>query len=264
MEKNKRPLFSITTPCFNSEKTIERTIKSVLAQEFKDYEYIIVDGGSKDGTLDIVRRYETLFEGRMRWQSEPDKGIYDAFNKGVKLSKGYYCWNVNSDDYIENDSLNVLSTVIYTFKNNNLPIIAGALRHVDENGTTLSVDIPNKDQIKNGYLNDSMGIPHPSTLVPRNIYEKYGDFDINYKIIGDADWFHRIYSNGVRIEIVEAVLSNMSNVGVSSQYSWKRFKNSWKDRLYFVNKFYDLRSTRIKKLTLFIFRFTKKVVKQII
>lgn len=100
-----RPLFSIATPCYNSEKTIERTIKSVLQQEFKDYEYIIVDGGSTDGTLEIIKKYEPLFEGRMKWKSEPDKGIYDAFNKGVQRSSGYYCWNVNSDDWIEPDAL---------------------------------------------------------------------------------------------------------------------------------------------------------------
>lgn len=100
-----KPLFSIATPCFNSVKTIERTIKSILAQKFKDYEYIIVDGGSTDGTLNIIQKYEPMFEGRMKWKSEPDKGLYDAFNKGVTRSKGIYCWNVNSDDYLEDDAL---------------------------------------------------------------------------------------------------------------------------------------------------------------
>ena len=102
---NKHPFISIATPCWNSEKTIERTIKSVLAQTFTDYEYIIVDGGSTDGTLDIIKKYEPFFGGRMKWKSEPDKGLYDAFNKGVERSTGVYCWNVNSDDYIEPDAL---------------------------------------------------------------------------------------------------------------------------------------------------------------
>ena len=81
-------LFSIITICFNSEKTIERTIKSVLTQTFADYEYIIVDGGSRDSTLDIVKKYEPLFEGRMKWKSESDRGIYDAMNKGIMRSSG--------------------------------------------------------------------------------------------------------------------------------------------------------------------------------
>lgn len=71
-------VFSIITICFNSEKTIERTMESVLAQTYKDYEYIIVDGASKDGTLDIVKKYEPLFEGRMKWKSEPVRGIHNA------------------------------------------------------------------------------------------------------------------------------------------------------------------------------------------
>ena len=80
--------FSIITISYNSGKTIERTIKSVLAQSYTDFEYIIVDGASKDDTMDIVKRYEPLFEGRMEWVSEPDNGIYDAMNKGIKLAAG--------------------------------------------------------------------------------------------------------------------------------------------------------------------------------
>ena len=72
---------SILTPCWNSARTIERTIKSVLQQNFIDYEYIIVDGGSTDGTIGIIKKYEPLFDGRMKWKSEPDRGIYDAFNR---------------------------------------------------------------------------------------------------------------------------------------------------------------------------------------
>ena len=80
--------FSIITISFNSEKTIERTIKSVLTQTYSDFEYIIVDGASKDGTLDIVKKFEPFFEGRMKWKSEPDKGIYDAMNKGIRMATG--------------------------------------------------------------------------------------------------------------------------------------------------------------------------------
>ena len=104
--------FSIITICYNSERTIERTIKSVLAQTFRDYEYIIVDGGSNDSTLDIVRRYEPLFEGRLNWKSEPDKGIYNAMNKGIERSRGNIIGIVNSDDWLErNCSVNPVIVV---------------------------------------------------------------------------------------------------------------------------------------------------------
>ena len=105
MLMNNQPQFSIITICYNSSATIERTIKSVLAQTFTDYEYIIVDGGSKDSTLDIVKKYEPLFDGRMKWKSEPDKGIYDAMNKGISRSSGTIIGIVNSDDWLEADAL---------------------------------------------------------------------------------------------------------------------------------------------------------------
>ena len=110
-----KPKFSIITICYNSSATIERSMKSVLAQTFTDYEYIIVDGGSKDSTLDIVKKYEPLFEGRMKWKSEPDKGIYDAMNKGIERSSGTIIGIVNSDDWLEADAL---ETVYASFVDN--------------------------------------------------------------------------------------------------------------------------------------------------
>ena len=122
---NKQPQFSIITICFNSSATIERTIKSVLAQTFTDYEYIIVDGGSKDSTLDIVKKYEPLFEGRMKWKSEPDKGIYDAMNKGIMRSSGEIIGIVNSDDWLETNTLQILADEISLNQNLRNVILTG-------------------------------------------------------------------------------------------------------------------------------------------
>ena len=104
--------FSIITICYNSEKTIERTIKSVLAQTYKNYEYIIVDGASKDGTLEIVKRFELQFDGRLKWKSEPDKGIYDAMNKGINMATGDVIGIVNSDDWLEADAMIIVAKAI--------------------------------------------------------------------------------------------------------------------------------------------------------
>ena len=87
---------SIITVCFNSEKTIEDTIKSVLKQSYKNYEYIIVDGKSTDNTLNIIKKYEGKFDGRLKYISEKDKGIYDAMNKGIKMSAGDIIGLINS------------------------------------------------------------------------------------------------------------------------------------------------------------------------
>ena len=91
---------SIITITYNAAQWLERTMQSVLAQSCKDYEYIIVDGGSRDGTIDIVKRLESLFEGRLSWKSEPDKVLYDAMNKGIARAKGDFLWFVNAGDEI--------------------------------------------------------------------------------------------------------------------------------------------------------------------
>lgn len=215
-----RPLFSITTPSFNSAQTIERTLKSILGQDWKDYEYIIVDGGSTDGTLDIIRRYEPLFEGRMHWQSEPDDGLYDAFNKGVSRSRGIYCWNINSDDYIEPNSLSFLAQVIQNFKEDRLPIIVGGLNVRDFDGSFLYDYHPTMETVRLAYRKDFM-IPHPATLVPKAIYDLYGGFDTRFKICGDKDWFHRVYKKGVPFFVVtDVILSNFVRGGISNSSSY--------------------------------------------
>lgn len=107
---------SIITATYNSGRTVRDTLRSVLLQNYTDYEYLIVDGGSTDRTIDIVREYEPLFGGRMRWISEPDKGIYDAMNKGIGMATGDVVGFLNSDDfYTTNDTL---LTMVRTFNEN--------------------------------------------------------------------------------------------------------------------------------------------------
>ena len=129
--------YSIITVSYNSKKTIERTIKSVLAQSEKDYEYIIIDGDSKDGTIDIVKYYEPLFEGRLRWISEPDKGIYNAMNKGISMAKGDVIGIVNSDDWLEMDALITISEAINTLRINTKTsfVLTGVMRFHYKDGS---------------------------------------------------------------------------------------------------------------------------------
>lgn len=241
--KDHRPLFSITTPCWNSVSTIERTIKSILSQDFKDYEYIIVDGGSNDGTLDIIKKYEPLFDGRMRWKSEPDEGLYDAFNKGVRNSEGIYCWNVNADDFMEPGALSKLADFISSSKWSELPVIAGVLRFVSFDGSkTISVMKSNENHLYKCFKRDHIGIPHPATLVPKGVYEKYGVYDTHYKLIGDNDWFHRVYAAEVKFIFFDGIITNMADGGISNQFHYKK---SLRDRLYYLRKFYPNRIDRI-------------------
>ena len=106
-------MISIITATFNSAKTLKDTIQSVLRQTNKDFEYLIIDGGSTDETIDIVKSYESEFSGRLKWVSEKDQGIYDSMNKGIKMASGDVVGILNSDDYFTSDD--ILQTVDNAF-----------------------------------------------------------------------------------------------------------------------------------------------------
>ena len=255
------PLFSIATPCFNSRNTIERTIKSILCQDFKDYEYIIVDGGSTDGTLDIIRKYEPLFEGRMFWKSEPDKGIYDAFNKGIERATGLYCWNVNSDDFIEPNALATIASYIYKYKEDVYPVISGGMNIRREDGSIERVAISSSKEAKRSYIMDDIGIKHPATLVPKNIYDIIGVFDARFHIVGDMDWFQRAYKKEVPFLFIPNIITNMYNGGISNQYTMKIYKYRCEDMHMLFDKKFDNKFIRAlhyyKWKTRIILRFAK-------
>lgn len=219
------PLFSIITISYNSEKTIEQTIKSVLDQTNKDYEYIIVDGASSDGTLNIVKKYESLFEGRMKWQSEPDKGIYNAMNKGIQRASGSIIGIVNSDDWLEHDAL---ETIGNCFNENNQAvdgIYCGWINFHYNDGTS-QVMKTNHDLLvawSNKY--EMAGIRHPATFVPKSIYEKYGVFDESIRIMADTDLILRLLFNGVKFYYPNKVVSNMADGGVSNAQLMKACKD---------------------------------------
>lgn len=230
------PFISIITVCWNSEKTIARTIESIVNQKFFDYEYIIVDGGSTDGTISIIQKYEPLFEGKLKYKSEPDKGIYDAFNKGIERACGKYVWLVNSDDYIEKDALQHIYDFTKGYKEGEEPIISGIMNFVDGEGNFISQIKSSPEKVKKAYKNNTMGTIHPATVVPKRIYDAVGLYDINYKIIGDIDWFKRAYKANMPIAFLTEVLTNFSSGGVSTIPNDKK---SIKDRKYLIKKFYN-------------------------
>jgi glycosyltransferase involved in cell wall biosynthesis len=217
--------FSIITICYNSEKTIERTIKSVLAQTNKDYEYIIVDGASSDSTIDIVKKYEPYFEGRMKWQSEPDKGIYNAMNKGIKRATGTIIGIVNSDDWLESDAL---ETINNCFIENNQAVdgvYCGWINFHYNEGTSQILKTNHNLLLSWSRKYEMAGIRHPATFVPKNVYDKYGVFDESIKIMADTDLILRFLFNGVKFYYPNKVVSNMSDGGVSNAQLMKACKD---------------------------------------
>lgn len=222
------PFFSIVTICYNSEKSIAKTIKSVKRQEFKDFEYIIVDGKSTDNTLTIIKE-QTLGINNLHIISEKDNGIYDAMNKGIKLSNGKMIVLLNSDDWLEE---NALKNIHDLYEDDNT-IITGALNfwYNKEKYTKYGTSIERFQKMKKKYLSP---MRHPATIVPLSVYQKIGLFDTKFKIIGDTDFIYRCIENNINIKFTNQVLSNMSDGGVSNSFrsSYKRYK----ERIYFLQK----------------------------
>lgn len=227
MQNQARPLLSIVTVCYNSVKTIERTFKSILKQQYFDYEYIVVDGGSKDGTVELIKNYEPLFNGRMKWNSEPDKGIYDAFNKGIDRACGKYVWIVNSDDYLQPNALQSIEKII---GDNNPDIISGIVRLVRD-GQVLNRWSYNSISSEREYQKKRLGIAHPATIVKKAAYEKWGYYDPNFYIAGDMDWFLTARENNASIVFPEIELTNWSEGGISFKKQYKLLYLDWK-RIY--------------------------------
>lgn len=222
--------FSIITVSFNSEKTIERTIQSVLAQTYTDLEYIIIDGASQDGTINIVRKYEPAFYGRLKWISEPDNGIYDAMNKGIAMAKGEIIGIVNSDDWLEPESLKLVNNEMGK-TNYDEVIYTGGIRYHYNDGSKQVIRYAEKDLRYYASIY-RLGINHPATFVPLKVYKKYGVFDTQIKFQADSDLICRFYYSGVPFIFIKSVLSNQSDGGVSA----KGLKQSLVDYKYILTK----------------------------
>lgn len=204
--------FSIITVCYNAVHTIEETILSVQRQTFKDYEHIIIDGGSTDGTLEIIDKYREKFSVVV---SEPDRGIYDAMNKGIFFSKGTFIAMLNADDYYLDDALEVMYSKI---KKSNLYeniVYYGNLIVFDqkiEDGYVVKPLLPNK-------LNEFMCLNHPTCFVSRNLYQTFS-YNIQYKTAADQDLFLRFWRRGnARFIYLNSEITAMKKGGISSKFS---------------------------------------------
>ena len=212
---------SIITVVYNGVEFLEETIKSVISQTYKNTEYIIIDGGSTDGTVDIIKKYEDKIT---YWISEPDKGIYDAMNKGIKRATGDIVGILNSDDfYASND---VLKTIAGEFTNKEIDCLYGDLDFVEQSDaskvTKCVKSKPYKGGIftKNWSLSDSIfyAPPHPTFFVKRVMYKKYGLFNINLSIAADYELMLRfLEKHKLKSSYVNKVLVKMRQGGISDQ-----------------------------------------------
>lgn len=200
--------FSIITVCCNSETTIERTIKSVIQQDYPNVEYIVIDGGSTDGTLKIIKKYAKNIS---YWVSESDQGIYDAMNKGLERATGEIVAFLNSDDWYPE---NILSEVATQFVKDGMQILCGEM-YIHQNGHITRSHI--KEKKMKQQLRIRMGFSHPAMFVRRSLFEEYGKFDTQFQIAADYDWLLRMFDNYVSVAVTDKVLCNFSYGGISTK-----------------------------------------------
>lgn len=180
--------FSIITITYNSEKYLREAIQSVLSQVYPDLEYIIVDGGSTDGTLDIVREYAAV-DSRIRWVSGPDRGIADAMNKGVALATGDVIVHLHSDDYYPHPEVIAVAEAGFVRRPDSMWLTGGAYL-VDASGNMLQeIHVRNYSYLK---LVRSNCIIHPATFIRRSAFNLVGGFDISLKYAMDYDLWLRL------------------------------------------------------------------------
>ena len=214
-------MISIITATFNSAKTLKDTIQSVLRQTNKDFEYLIIDGGSTDETIDIVKSYESEFSGRLKWVSEKDQGIYDAMNKGIKMASGDVVGILNSDDYFTSDD--ILQTVDNAFKSHEIDAIYGDIHFIRDGNPQKCIRYYSSRMFRPFWLRFGFMPAHPSFYCKREVFEKAGLYSLDYKIGADYEMMvrlfkkYRIMSQYINKDFVTMRTGGASNNNVRSR-----------------------------------------------
>lgn len=199
---------SIITINYNNAEGLKQTVNSVLNQTYKDFEHIVIDGNSNDGSIDVLKSKEAV---NFKYISEPDSGIYNAMNKGIKTATGKYLLFLNSGDYLENE--NVLENV-HHYLNDDYSILAGSIIFEEHAG---SRPREHPDKMTFSYLIGN-AISHPSTFIKRDLFSKYGNYDESFKIVSDWAFFVKVLglNNESYFKIPETI-TVFDTKGVSSK-----------------------------------------------
>ena len=210
---NSQPDISIITVCLNSAATLERTLQSVLNQRGPKIEYIVIDGDSSDNTLDILN----YFKGKLDIiVSEPDKGIYDAMNKGLKLATGEIIGLLNADDYYINP--NVLQNISSKFDDPTIDAVFGDIEYFRSDKPQKAIRTYRSQGFSPKKLKNGLMPAHPALFLRKSIYDKYGLFDPSYKMAGDFEFVTRIFKNNTLKSIyLPEILVRMQMGGISTR-----------------------------------------------
>jgi glycosyltransferase involved in cell wall biosynthesis len=226
-----KPLITVVTVVFNGEKLLEETILSVINQTYDNVEYIIIDGGSTDGTVDIIRKYENFLA---YWVSEPDKGIYDAWNKGISFARGDWIAFLGADDiYFANalaDYVEAIKSVDCNYISSRINLVSTSKAFIRTVGEKLD-----KSRLSKKMMNAHVGSLHASKL-----FQRCGGFSLEYKIVADYEFFLR-NSNTIRPAFISTITASMrvggvSNVNLLALFEAERLKSYYSKHGFIVNK----------------------------
>jgi glycosyltransferase len=208
---------SVITSVFNNKEFIEDCIKSVLKQNYKNIEYIIVDGGSTDGTIDAIKKYEDKIS---KWTSEPDKGIYDALNKGIKLATGDIIGFLHADDFYAHNK--VLEIVVSHMIKRNVDSCYGDLFYVDKYNPNKVVRHWKSNTYREGLFKRGWMPPHPTFFVKKELYDMFGYFNTEFKIAADYELMlrflekHKISTYYIPEVLIKMRIGGMSNRNIKN------------------------------------------------
>lgn len=207
---------SVVTVCWNSEATIEDTLRSVAGQTYPSVEHIVVDGSSSDGTMKIVERFPHVAKA----VSEPDRGIYDAMNKGIRMSTGEIIGTINADDFYA--APDVLARVAAVFEDPTIDVCYGDLCYVGYRDPTRIIRYWRSSEFKPDLYMHGWCPPHPTFFVRRSVYDRLGTYDLSYKIAADVEFTmrylvkHRVRSRYLAHVLVKMRLGGTTNNSVGN------------------------------------------------
>ncbi len=218
---------SLITVTYNSEKFLSQCIESVQNQSYTDIEHIIIDGNSTDNTVSIIKKYESKI---YKWISEPDRGMYDAINKGIKMAIGEVIGILNSDDiFVSND---VVATIVQTFKTEQVDSVYGDLEYVDKDDTNRIFRVwrgkkYNRNLFKMGWMPG-----HPTFYIKKSLIETYGNYENHYYTAADYEFMARyLFKYKISSFYLPKLIVKMRNGGVSNKNLKQRLRANRRDYL---------------------------------